>query len=246
MQHRTRRFLSLGFAVVLFAALFSSTDAFAQKKDKAKQEKKETKTKAELLFNGKDLKGWHNYGKAGQPVKEQWVVDEGAIHLSNRGGGDIVTDAEYENFELQLEWKISEAGNSGIFYLVNEDTAKYKAIWHTAPEYQVLDDDKHPDGKYESHRAGANYDLIVPKPGNTKPVGEWNKTRLVVNKGKVEHWLNDVLVVSYELWTPEWEAMVAKSKFKSREGYGRSRKGRIGLQDHGDKVWFRNLSITRL
>lgn len=190
------------------------------------------------------FKGWHNYGKTG--VKPQWIIDDGAFHLSKGGGGDIVTDEVFGDFELTLEWKISEAGNSGIFYLVNEDTAKYKAIYMSAPEYQVLDDDKHPDGKYENHRAGANYDLITPKPGCTKPVGQWNKTRIRVQNGKVEHWLNGDLVVIYTLWSDEWRSMVAKSKFKNWTGYGQSKTGRIGLQDHGDKVWYRNIKVKKL
>lgn len=224
-----------GLIALLIALFASQTEA---------QIAKTNKKGWTSLFNGKDLKGWHNYGKSG--VKPQWVIDENAIHLTGGGGGDIVTDQEFENFELELEWKISEKGNSGLFYLVNEDTSKYKAIWHTAPEYQILDNEGHPDGKFESHRAGANYDLIIPEPGHTAPVGQYNKTRLVVNKGKVEHWLNGALVVTYTLWTPEWEEMVAKSKFNKHKGYGRAKMGRIGLQDHGDKVWFRNIRIRKL
>jgi hypothetical protein len=204
----------------------------------------EVKQGWKLLFDGKSTKGWHNYGKS--TISPNWVVQDSSLHLTNGHGNDIVSDETYENFELQLEWKISQNGNSGIFYLVNEDTSKYKAIWHTAPEYQILDNDGHPDRKYENHRAGSNYDLITPEAYPIKPVGEFNKTVLVVKKGKVEHWLNGVKVVEYQLWTPEWEELVAKSKFKNRPGYGRSKVGHIGLQDHGDKVWFRSIKIRKL
>jgi hypothetical protein len=228
--------LALGLGLILI-----NTTANAQNNTLMKYERR---AGYKLLFDGKTLNGWHNYGTKG--VRPQWVVDDEAIHLSQGQGRDIVTDKAYENFILELDWKISTNGNSGLFYLVNEDTAKYKSIWNTAPEYQILDNEGHKDGQYENHRAGANYDLITPLPGHTKPVGEYNHTKLVVNKGKVEHWLNGTLVVSYTLWTPEWEALVAASKFKKYPGYGRSKVGRIGLQDHGDKVWFRNIKIKKL
>lgn len=195
-----------------------------------------------LLFDGQSLAGWKTYGA--DTIAPSWVVEEGAIHFNkSRKGGDLVTKAQYESFELLMDWKISEGGNSGIFYHGVDDKAKYGAIYHTAPEYQVLDDEKHPDGKFESHRASANYDLIVPKAGLTKPVGEWNQTRIVVNKGQVEHWLNGTLSVKYTLGSPEWEALVAKSKFVKWPDYGRAKAGVIGLQDHGDKVWYKNIKL---
>ena len=241
---------SVSFLSVL--ALTAASPVWAQKSTVSNPAKQSKTISGYPTYTGKvkynpaknGFNGWHNYGKQG--VNPQWVVEGDAFHLTAKGGGDLVTDAVFGDFELTLEWKISEAGNSGIFYLVNEDTAKYKAIYMTAPEYQVLDNDKHPDGKYENHRAGANYDLIVPEPGHTKPVGEWNKTRIVLKDSVVEHWLNDHKVVSYKLWTEEWRAMVAKSKFKNWAGYGMSPVGRIGLQDHADKVWYRNIVIKGL
>lgn len=204
----------------------------------------EKKKGYQLLFDGKSTKGWHTYGL--NETKPQWVIEDGALHLKEAGGGDIVTEQDFENFELELEWKISEGGNSGIFYLVQEDPSNYKAVYHTGPEYQVLDDDKHPDGKYPSHRAGANYDLIIPVPGKTKPVGQWNKTKITINQGQVTHFLNGTKVVEYTLWTPQWEEMVRNSKFSKFPGYGKARSGKIALQDHGDKVWYRNIKIKQL
>src|SRR5690606_35296849 len=134
--------------------------------------------------------------------------------------------------------------NSGLFYNVQE--GGYQEIWHTAPEMQILDDDGHPDGRIPSHRAGANYDLQVPKYTVTKPVGTYNRSRLVVNRGHVEHWLNGRKLAEYQLWSDEWEAMVKASKFADLPAYGRAKSGRIGLQDHGDRVWFRNIKIREL
>jgi hypothetical protein len=172
-------------------------------------------------------------------------VEEGTLTLSEKGGGDIVTDEEYENFEFRLEWKISEKGNSGIFFNVSEDTL-YKAVYYTGPEMQILDDEGHPDGKFPTHRAGANYDLSVPAyPLENKP-GEWNYAIIRVQNGNVTYTLNGRITADYTLWSPQWEELVQKSKFKTMPGYGRMKKGHIALQDHGDKVWFRNIKIRRL
>ena len=145
-----------------------------------------------------------------------------------------------------VDWKISEAGNSGIFYLASEDTIYGRQIWNTAPEMQVLDNQKHPDRKDITHQAGANYDLIKCSKDVTKPVGEYNHVKLVVNNKKVEHWLNGVKVLEYTLLSPEWEELVKKSKFKQMLNYGRMSKGVIGLQDHGDMVWYKNIKIRKL
>lgn len=205
--------------------------------------KAESKKGFKLLFDGKTTKGWHNYNKKG--ISEKWKVENNALCLSEKGGGDIVSDAEYENFELEFDWKISEAGNSGVFYLVKEDTA-YNSVWKTGVEYQVLDNEKHSDNKLITHTAGSNYDLIQPSKVVTKPVGEWNAAKIIVNKGKVEHWLNGTKVVEYELWSDAWKELVAKSKFKSLPGYAKFHKGHLALQDHGDKVWYKNLKIREL
>lgn len=202
------------------------------------------------LFNGKDLSGWHTYGKEG--VGAAWKIDDGAIHLdvANKdgwqaeGGGDIVTDKEYSNYEFELEWRIGENGNSGIIYNVIENGYDYP--WLTGPEMQVLDNDGHPDGKIKTHRAGDLYDMVSVAEENVKPVGEWNKAKLVVTDGHVEHWLNGKKQVEYPNSGPEWAAMIEKSKFKDFDAFGKSTSGKISLQDHGDAVWYRNIRIRQL
>ena len=196
------------------------------------------------LFDGQTLAGWHNY--LVDTIGEGWMVEDGTLALDpEKKGGDILTDGTYENFELQLEWKISACGNSGIMFNVNE-SPDYKRTYHTGPEMQVLDNTCHPDAKIETHRAGDLYDMIACSEETVKPAGEWNEVRLIVNAGKVEHWLNGKQVVTYEMFNEQWNEMVAKSKFKEWEGFGKFRRGRIALQDHSDKVWFRNIRIREL
>lgn len=199
-----------------------------------------------LLFDGKSLDQWRGFHKDNVPTS--WQIEDGAIALTGKGGGDIITKNQYENYELMLDWKISEGGNSGIIYNVSEDP-QYKATYHTGPEMQVLDDERHPDakqGKNGNRQAGANYDMIPLATPAVKPAGQWNTVRLVVNKGHVEHWLNGKKVVEYQFGSPEWEAMVKASKFANMPGYGRIKKGHIALQDHGDKVWYKNIKIRQL
>lgn len=199
-----------------------------------------------LLFDGKSTKGWRNFKK--QSIGSGWVVDNGALHLTARkgyDGGDIITEETFENFELSLEWKIGPCGNSGIFFNVveNED---YDHVWQTGPEMQVLDNSCHPDAKIAKHRAGDLYDLIECKYVTVKPAGQWNHVRIIVNNGHLEHWLNGRKVVETEMWTEEWKTMFANSKFKDMPGFGAARNGHIALQDHGDRVWFRNIKIRAL
>jgi len=191
----------------------------------------------ELLFDGKSAEKWRGYRQ--QELPAGWVVEDGAL-VCRGGSGDIVTRRGYDSFELRLEWKISEGGNSGIFFHASED---HEHVWESAPEMQILDDARHPDGKNPKTSAGSNYALHAPLPEMTRPVGCWNEARLRVIGGHVEHWLNGILVLKYELWTPEWKALVAASKFASMPGYGLNKAGHIALQDHGDRVSFRNIRI---
>jgi cytochrome c len=207
-----------------------------------------------LLFDGKSMNGWHTYGK--KTIGASWKVLDNAITLSPekggdggfqvKDGGDILTADEYENFELSLEWKIASCGNSGIMYNIIEDPVKYKFPWETGPEMQVLDNVCHPDTRYPKHRAGDLYDMIECKFMTVKPAGSWNKARLVINKGKVEHWLNGHKVVSFTMFDENWRNMIKASKFKDMPAFGTGKKGRIALQDHGDRVQFRNVKIRVL
>lgn len=196
----------------------------------------------EVLFDGSDLDAWTGYGQAEAPTA--WQIEDGVLHLvPGDGGGDLVTHEAYGDFELALEWKISDCGNSGVFYRADED---HDYIWQTAPELQVIDDACHPDARFPSHRAGSNYDLHAATPGAARPAGTWNETRIVARGPHVEHWLNGQQVAAYEQGNAAWAARVAASKFRAMPDYGTHLSGVIGLQDHGDPVWYRDIRIRRL
>lgn len=201
----------------------------------------------QTLFAGDGFDRWKGFQSDSIPGK--WVVDDNAIHYdpeAEGSGGDIVTRDEYGNFELSFDWKISECGNSGVIYLASE-SGDYEQPWNTGPEYQILDNTCHADAEVGTHRqAGANYDVHGPAEDLTRPAGEWNEARIVVDSMRVEHWLNGTMVVEYELGSDEWEERVAESKWTEYPGYGTMREGRIALQDHGDPVWFRNIRIREL
>jgi hypothetical protein len=193
-----------------------------------------------LLFDGETLTGWRGYHSPGIPAG--WRVDDGTLHFSDNGG-DLVTSAEYTNFELSLEWKVNEGGNSGIFYLAR---LGFENIYMGAPEMQVLDDAVHTDGGNELTSAGANYGLHPAPRGIAHPAGQWNKVVIKVENEHIEHWLNGRKIVEYVIGSPEWAELVANSKFADWPEYGKARTGHIGLQDHGDPVWFRNIKIRAL
>ena len=208
----------------------------------------------QLLFDGKTLNGWRNF-KKDKVVGTDWVIEDDAIHLAvhknaagqwqSGNGGDIITDKEFGNFELSLDWKIGSCGNSGIIYFVQED-AKYDYVWQTGPEMQVLDNVCHPDSKFPKHRAADLYDLKECKYVTVKPAGQWNHARLVSRNGKIEHWLNNRCLVSYDFDSAEFRKLIAASKFAEMPGFAKIRKGHISLQDHGDLVWFRNVKVREL
>ena len=206
-----------------------------------------------LLFDGESPEHFRGYNSETFPEKG-WEVVNGTLHVMATGkgeaggGGDIITRKMYKNFELSLEWKVSDGGNSGIFYLAQEKPGQ--PIWKSAPEMQILDNAKHPDAKLGvdgNRAAGALYDLI---PGNkevVKPAGEWNHVKVLVYKGTVVHWVNGENVLEYHLWTDDWNNMVLNSKFKDYEDFlNTAEEGYIGLQDHGDDVWFRNIKIKEM
>jgi 3-keto-disaccharide hydrolase len=193
-----------------------------------------------LLFDGRTTAGWRGFRMDSMPSGWQ-VVDGNLTRVAS--AGDIMTKEKFANFELALDWNISQGGNSGIFYRASEDD---DAIYWTAPEMQVLDDARHSDGKSRLTAAGSDYGLYPSPAGVVKPAGEWNSVRIVVNGSHVEHWLNGVKVVEYELGSADWEAKVKASKFAPHVHYGRNATGHIGLQDHGDRVAFRNIRIRVL
>jgi hypothetical protein len=198
------------------------------------------------IFDGKTTTGWHTYGKTS--ASAGWKVDDGILHFDpeaakNGEGGDLVTNAEYENFHLKLDWKVAPNANSGIIFYVNDNPDKYKNTFETGLEMQVLDNEGHPDGKITKHRAGDLYDLIKSKSEPVKPVGEWNTAEIISKNGKLTFVLNGVIIVETTLWDDNFKALVAGSKFAAWPGFGTFRKGHIALQDHGNNVWYRNISI---
>lgn len=215
------------------------------------------------LFDGKTFNGWRGYDRPDMPAR--WVIEDGAIKMQGSGGGeaggenggDIIFAHKFKNFELEMEWKVAKGSNSGIFYMIQEVVGQPSFI--SAPEYQVLDNENHPDAKLgkDGNRMSASlYDMIPAKPQNAKPFGEWNKAKIMSYKGTIVHYQNDENVLEYHLWTPQWKEMLDASKFSKDKwplAYelllncgGENKEGFIGLQDHGDDVWFRNIRIKIL
>lgn len=222
---------------LLLAICLMTTIAFAQKPGKWKN-----------LFDGKTTKGWHSYHA--DEVKG-WMVMGGAL-MTHGGSGDLVTNEEYGDFELEFDFKIPPKMNSGIIYKVIEDPKN--ATYYSGPEYQVIDDDGYPpfndNGKMvklnDKQKTGANYDMQAPGQWVAKPAGEWNKGKIIVKDNHIEHWLNGVKVVEYDYGSDAWKAQLAKSKFAKWPYATPHAKGKIALQDHGDEVWFNNIRIRSL
>lgn len=192
------------------------------------------------LFDGKTIAHWRGFKMA--TVPDGWRVVDGAITRVG-DGADLVSREQYRNFEFEFEWKVPPAGNSGIMFRVTEELER---TYHSGPEYQILDNARHADGKNPLTSVGANYALHAPTKDASRPVGDWNQGRLIVNGNNVQHWLNGMKVVEYTLGTPEWAALVKGSKFNEWPRYGREPQGHIVIQDHGDRVQFRNLRVRRL
>lgn len=248
-----RKLTLLAILVVLFGCKEKSKEA------PSNAEQSETETMVEekenewtVLFDGTSFDGWHFY--RGEGVTDPWKLEDGVMTFyppSERPDGEsynIVTDKSYTNFVLSLEWKISEGGNSGIFWGVHEDE-KFGQPYQTGPEIQVLDDDRHPDANNgTTHQAGSLYDMIAPSQKTVKPAGEWNSVELMINhesnQGHVI--LNGTKVVEFPVHGEAWDEMVANSKFADWEGFGAYKTGKIGLQDHRDIVSYRNIKIKEL
>jgi hypothetical protein len=241
-----KKYMLLPFALI--SVMILSVPSFGQKVNKLSG--KEKKAGWVLLFNGKDFTGWRQCNGAEMP--KNWVIGESAMKIftaadkkpGQGSNGDIIySGKKFRNFELSVDWKTSKMGNSGIFYNVRE--VPEKPIYYAAPEVQILDNADATDNKLANHLAGSLYDMLAADPKTVKPAGEWNTIVISVRDGKVTHTQNGVKVVEYTLWTPEWDAMVANSKFKTFPGFteGIAKEGYIGLQDHGYDIWFRNIKI---
>ena len=200
----------------------------------------------QLLFDGTSTALWRNYGKETFP-EEGWEIKDGALTVT-KGGGDLITKEKFGNFELSIDFNVTKGANSGIFYFVMEEDGK--AIWNNSPEFQVIDDQDYIDreglDKVRTHLSGDNYDLQAAPGLYSKPAGEWNNAKITQKDGVVTHYLNGNQTCTYDVNSEEWATMVAKSKFKDYENYGKTKEGNIGLQDHGDEVAYRNIKIRTL
>ena len=204
-----------------------------------------------LLFDGKTTHGWHRFNS--DKIGSAWKVSNGSLYLDTssregwqiKDGGDIVTSDSFGDFHLKIDWKIAPGGNSGIMFYVQEH-ASLNYPWLTGPEMQILDNDRHPDGKIISHRAGDLYDLVKSTSEPVHPAGVWNHAEIISQKGVLILKMNGVEVVRTTLWDAHWASLIAGSKFHDMPLFGRFHKGKIALQDHGNLVWFRNIKIRRL
>ncbi|MCX6551472.1 MAG: DUF1080 domain-containing protein [Acidobacteria bacterium] len=193
-----------------------------------------------LLFDGTTTAGWRGFRKPAMPAG--WTVEDGTLTRTAEAG-DIVTVDEFDNVELVFEWKIAPAGNSGVFVRATEDST---SVWHSAPEYQILDNAGHADGKKPETTAGSCYALYAPVKDVTRTPGEWNQSRIIVKGTHVEHWLNGTKLLEFEVGSPDWNARVEKSKFAPYPQFGKATKGRIAIQDHQSRVSYRNIKVKPL
>lgn len=236
---------------IIFIALliiFTAT-TYSRGQENNKLSKKENKEGWILLFDGKTTKGWRGYNKSTFPAKG-WDIVDGTLHCQAKGGGgDLIFEKKLSNFELSLSWKVSEAGNSGIFIFAKE--VQGNPIYYSAPEYQILDNERHPDakaGKNGNRKSASLYDMIPASPQNARPAGEWNEARIIAINGAVEYWQNGVKVVQFQMGTENWKKLCADSKFKNWPDFvnNPAKDGYIGVQDHGNDVWFKNIKLKEL
>lgn len=235
---RTLRALTFLLVAAGFCADISHA-ADKQKKDKKDKKKGDW----EVLFDGTSTDKWRGYKQADFP-KANWKVEDGILKTNPKAQPlDLISKDSYGDFDLRVEWKVTPGANSGIIYRVSED---FEAPWQTGPEMQILDDDKHADGKNPKTTAGSIYALVAPQDKTLKPVGKWNKAKVVVRGSHVEHWLNGVKVVDCDLASPELAELIKKSKFGPFPKFAKLPSGHIVLQHHQDEVWFRDVKIRRL
>ena len=228
------------FRSALWAFLLAvSTVVFAEEHNTLSEE--EQAAGWQLLFDGQDMSQWRNFKK--DTLNEKWQVQDGTMTLTRRGGGDIITREKYRDFELRLEWKISEAGNSGIFVLVSEEGRK---VYSRAPEIQILDNERHSDRKDPTHRSGSLYDMIAAPSESFRDAGEWNQVVIRLQNRRLQVWQNDVQTTDIVIGSERWNELLADSKFARWKGFAEDEQGYIGQQDHSDVVHFRNLKVLRL
>ena len=204
------------------------------------------------LFNGKDFKGWHTYGDT--VVGAAWNIDSGAIHLQpgakngyqTKGGGDVVTDSAYGNFDVKISWKVGKKANSGVMFYVQDNKQQYPETWNTGPESQVLDIDSNEDAHSPKHQVADLYDLIPCQTHPAKPWGQWNNLEIICNKGHLEILLNGETVIHALLWDNDWKKLIAASKFATMPGFGMFTEGHFALQDHGEEVWYKDIMLKKL
>jgi hypothetical protein len=230
--------------VVLLNVLILSISAFSVFAQKQSASSKKQPGEQDL-FNGKNLQGWHTYLKP--DATPAWTVVNGTLQLNPKaeGQGDLLTDKEYENFELSLEWNISEGGNSGLIFGVHEDPT-FHNTYDSGIEMQILDNKNAEDNKKDNHLAGSLYDMKAPSKDVAKPAGQWNLAKLRKQNGHLTFWLNGVKIVETQMDSTEWKTMLENSKFKTWKNFAKYPKGHIALQDHGHEVAFRNIKITQL
>ena len=232
----------LVIVVIVITSLVISSFEWQQDKDNVLSNA-EKKAGWKLLFDGNTTKGWRMYQNT---PSDGWEVVQGEL-ISKKEGvtkrADLITADQYDNFELVLDWKVEKGANSGVIYRALEND---KPSFESGPEYQLIDDNGYVDKLEDWQKSGADYAMHAPSTLAAKPVGEYNRTKIVVNKGHVEHWLNGAKVVEFELWTPEWKQLKEQGKWKDAKDYGMAKKGYIALQDHGGGVRFKNIKIRNL
>lgn len=236
--------ISLVLALIVSGIMLTSSTYFAGADNTLTPSEKKAGWK--LLFDGKSLNGWRTFKNK---EANSWTVEKGVLYckgsITDKSDlrSDMITDKQFENFDLSVDWKISPQGNSGILYMVTEE---FKAAYLSGPEYQIIDDLNFPQKLEDWQKTGANYAMDAAPTAAPRPVGQWNTTRIVVNKGHVQHWLNGKKLLDFQMWTDEWNKKKTEGKWKDAPGYGMSKKGHIGLQDHGSEAWFKNIKIKEL